>query len=206
MTDFRHCRSRREEALAFSIENANLQENDSLPRAFTLIELLVVIGIIAILAALLLPVLSQSKEAGRSAACLSNLRQIGIALQLYVQDHDNHLPTMYDAPYGSTNASVTYLPTINLVLSNYLGITNILACPSDKNLFSQTGSSYSWNSLLNGEDANHLEVFGIKFDPHQIPVLFDKEAFHRGRSDKRGVNYLYADGHIQNLLALEGTK
>ena len=49
-------------------------------------------------------------------------------------------------------------------------------------------------------------VLNIDFDPHQIPVFFDKEAFHSARGQKKGVNYLYADGHIRNLLAIEGTK
>jgi len=56
--------------------------------AFTLIELLVVIAIIAILVALLLPVLSRSKESGRNAYCKNNLRQIGIAIRMYVQDNN----------------------------------------------------------------------------------------------------------------------
>jgi prepilin-type N-terminal cleavage/methylation domain-containing protein/prepilin-type processing-associated H-X9-DG protein len=175
-------------------------------RAFTLIELLVVIGVIAILAAILLPVISRAKEQARSTACLSNLRQVGIALQLYVQDHENKLPAMYDALL-STNTPATNLATVDIVLTNYLGSPKILRCVSDdKQLFDKTGSSYAWNSLLNGQDADHLQVFNIPFDPHQIPLLFDKEAFHRARGKGKGVNYLYADGHIKNLLVLEGTK
>lgn len=178
------------------------------PRGFTLIELLVVLAIIGMLASLLLPAVSRATEAGRSTACLSNLRQIGLSVQMYVQDNRNRLPFIRDRRFD-TNAppDTNAVASIDVVLTNYLGSPKVLRCPSDrKRFFEQTGSSYSWNSLLNGQDADHLRVFGIDFDPHQIPVVFDKEAFHAARGPKKGVNYLYADGHIKNLLVLEGTK
>ena len=62
-------------------------------RAFTLIELLVVIAIIAILAAILFPVFARARESARRSNCLSNLKQIGVAFQLYAQDYDETYPS-----------------------------------------------------------------------------------------------------------------
>jgi prepilin-type N-terminal cleavage/methylation domain-containing protein/prepilin-type processing-associated H-X9-DG protein len=183
--------------------------------AFTLIELLVVIAIIAILASLLLPVLSRARESGRATVCLSNLRQVGIALQVYVGDHNNRLPSMSDIYPGVTNL----FGGPDTVLSNQLGSVKVLFCPSDKwpgdkalalpqkapTFYDQTGCSFSWNTLLNGQDADHLSAMGLKFDPHQIPLMYDKEKFHLPRGDSKARNFLYADGHIKNLLTVAGT-
>ena len=173
---------------------------------FTLLELLVVIAILGLLASLLLPTLGRAKAEVRATACLSNLRQIGFALQIYVSENHNRLPVMRDRPATPGVVSAA-LPSPDLVLSSQLGNTNVLRCPSDdRQVFERTGSSYAWNSLLNGQDADRLEVFGMNFDPHQIPVLFDKEDFHKERGKDKEVNYLYADGHIKNLLAIDGTR
>jgi prepilin-type N-terminal cleavage/methylation domain-containing protein/prepilin-type processing-associated H-X9-DG protein len=75
----------------------------ALRRGFTLIELLVVIAIIAILAAILFPVFAQARDAARQSACLSNCKQLGTALMMYAQDHDETLPSW---PINTTNGVV----------------------------------------------------------------------------------------------------
>jgi len=160
----------------------NPSARDKTAGAFTLVELLVVMAIIAILAALLLPTLGRTKESARATVCLSNLHQIGIALQIYVSDNNNKLPVMRDVSPDPVVAATNTFPAIQKVLAPQLGNTNVLRCPSDlQKFFELTGSSYAWNSLLNGEDADHLVVFNLHFDPHEIPVVYDKEDFHKAR-------------------------
>ncbi len=92
--------------------------------AFTLIELLVVIAIIAILAAILFPVFAQAREKARQTQCLSNMRQMGIAVQMYLQDYDEQFPL--DSHTG-TNAPWVWLNT----LQPYVKTTLLYRCPSD---------------------------------------------------------------------------
>jgi prepilin-type N-terminal cleavage/methylation domain-containing protein len=177
---------------------------------FTLTELLVVIAIIAILAGLLLPVMSTAKEGGRGTVCLNNLRQLGTGLQLYVQDNNNRLPFMRDVLLGTNSVPATNtvpLPAPDAVLMTYTGgNSNVWRCPSDRlDIFLQTGTSYAWNSLLNGQDADRLVVMNIAFGQHVIPVFYDKDNFHRDRGVGKEVNFIYADGHINKLLEMGGT-
>lgn len=98
-------------------------------RAFTLIELLVVIAIIGILAAILFPVFAQARESARMISCLSNMRQLGMAVYMYTQDWSEHLPpaTNYDA---DLNGSARIWPAI---VSGYIRNDGIFLCPSASN-------------------------------------------------------------------------
>ncbi len=146
-------------------------------RAFTLVELLVVIAIIGILASLVLPALGRVKSRGQSTYCLNNLRQMGLATQLYVGDHDDALPfNMGSEGIRKTVASGELLNWANNVMTWELdqdntnetqlasgglgpfvaGNVSVFRCPADRALSSvqiQAGwshrvRSYSMNAML----------------------------------------------------------
>ena len=162
---------------------------------FTLTELLVTLTLIGALAALVVPVVDRVGHRTRATHCLGNLKNLGTALQLYLGDHDNVMPTLVTARESKNSDEAA----IDNTLSEYVENDAVFCCKADaKRLWETTGTSYLWNNLLNGQHAAGLSMMGVIREGNRIPVISDKEGWHKYRNVQ--VNLLYADGHVDKDL------
>ncbi len=129
-------------------------------RGFTLIELLVVIAIIAILAAILFPVFARAREKARQSTCQSNLKQIGLAIMMYVQDYDELMPGFkhYAIPGDSNSRVEGWYDT----LEPYTRNEQIGRCPSGSYI-----ATYARTSLPTGVGFNKNSFMGSYAAPAQ---------------------------------------
>lgn len=164
---------------------------------FTLVELLVVITIIAILAGLLMPVLSTAQRHARRTQCMGNLRQLGLAIQMYLDDSGGIMPQAAQMPSLKLNND----PSITDILRYYVDDNaNVFQCPADNTqpYWKTEGSSYEYHSMLGGRhisDTFKGRLLGNSF----VVVLNDYKPFHSKPDTPGATNYLFADGHVGDL-------
>lgn len=196
----------------------HLNRSDRGTRAFSLVELLVVIGIIAVLIGMLLPALSQVREQSKWVGCQSNLRQVGIHLEIYAQ---NWKGAIYPPGLGANKPTDQRWPVH--VFKPPVWDPPVMTCPADF----EPKERHSY--LLN----DHLFLHGIKFSSKgfgglttsDVIVMGEKrsdwEDYYMNKGDygtrvepyrhglKRGSNYLFLDLHVGTLLnrrhVLQGT-
>ena len=163
-------------------------------RFFTLLELLVTIGILAVLTGILLPVTGRVRESARRTSCLNNLRQLGVALELYGAASGHRLPVCrgsYDPEAG---------PAVKTVLSPYVsGSAGVWKCPSDDRTPIPEDGSYDWNVYANGlrMDEKKLKMLGIV-----MPVMSDYDKFHHSAGKDSERNWLYLPSDVQKRLKM----
>lgn len=194
---------------------------------FTLIELLTVIAILAILAGLLFPVFMTARGKAREITCVSNLRQIGLAIRMYAQDADELYPWAVDPTdkytpeiwfgYPEFQAQIPFMPMIHEALQPYIRSRELFRCPADTGYdvedfngvpldarptsFLKFGTSYNYRTEI---AFRRLGESGIQ-RPSEINVLFDAAGrWHGGLVfDQMRYNVLHADGHTKNLSRLQ---
>ncbi len=137
------------------------------PHGFTLIELLVVIAIISILAAILFPVFATAREKARQTACLSNEKQIGLAMMQYVSDYDEVLPV---GTTGQWDAIQTPTPTVPLgqgwaaQLYPYILSKAVYACPDDPTQVNRSTNRTQFDTVVSyGLNSNLVGVFWANY-------------------------------------------
>lgn len=161
---------------------------------FTLIELLIVVAIIGILASIMVPVLSKARENARKASCTNNLKQIGIGLRLYANEHSDSFPTDNN---GKSKES------LSLLYNSYIGIREIFSCPSNSTnttgLTSQTdfedGSAQgvSFNCSYGYDPTKDLTINPGVAIASDIPASTGEIGPNH---NNRLHNVLYIDGHV----------
>ena len=186
-------------------------------RGFTLIELLVVIAIIAILAAILFPVFAKAREKARQASCVSNQKQIVLAVLQYAQDYDEMLPAYYNFE-ASVPAGARYWQE---VIMPYIKNTQVFICPSytTTNFVNSYGCNYNWpfsNFEQSSWPPEHGDTLGTISRPSEIMMFLDSTSYitlydpgvahssgsfygkPEGRHNEQ-CNVAFCDGHVKSM-------
>ncbi len=208
-------------------------------QAVTLLELLVVLGVMAVLVVVAFSVVAHVKMNARRVQCLSNLRQIGMAIHLYANEHSGYLPLTTHST-GSRHIDQSWIYS----LSSYLGnVDQVRVCPAEpplrqKQIIERRATSYALNELVFDAE-EYRQIYRIPYASRTLLATILSESrtpsptwdhVHSGEWStwqrmlndvqvdrhltgsqpqtpaqrvRGSANYLYADGHVENIAARE---
>lgn len=161
-------------------------------RIFTLVELLMVIVVITILIAIIFPATTTVRDRSKKSACANNLRQIGMGLNMYADEHDSTYPRCTKLP-SSPPASEINLPPITEPLLPYLKDRKIFLCPAEpgEHYFRSESTSYEWNSTVYNGWKSVRKAIDTTISIPKMPVMADYTPNHGAPENKNCKNYLY---------------
>lgn len=169
-------------------------------RGFSLVELVIVVAIIGLLATLAMPQVDRMIDRSKSVSCMSNLRQIGVAVTSYMADNEGKYPSIETNPDNPVYPDGVEALPIWEALEPYGVTKGVLKCPSDKSYITTRGSSYQWRPIIDDELSVNPVIYGRRgfaftVNPRFVTICSDYEPWHFNRS-----NRLKGDGSVSFKL------
>jgi prepilin-type N-terminal cleavage/methylation domain-containing protein/prepilin-type processing-associated H-X9-DG protein len=174
--------------------------------AFTLLEVLLVIAVMGMLMGLLAAAVQKTRSTAARVGCKNNLHQIRLAMEMYLQNHDNRFPDAARIPgLGPTGSRPPLATVLGPSLENNARVFRCPADPASPRAWGLYGTSYEYNADDNGVTGRGIadktldQVLARRPIPERSSILavFDIDSWHAPAGSSPSRNYLYADGHIE---------